>query len=143
MKYISQNEKSTTEFAAKFAGTIQKGDIICLDGDLGTGKTVFAKAIIKQLGITENVSSPTFTILHEYHGEYNIYHFDLYRITNSEEMYELGFEEYFYSDGICIIEWASVMEELLPRECVRIKIAYGQMPNHREIEVTNAKNFSY
>ena len=93
------------------------GEIYCLDGDLGTGKTVFTQGFAKGLGIDEAVNSPTFTIIQEYdEGRLPLYHFDVYRIGNPEEMYEIGYEDYFYGQGVCLIEWAKLIEELIPDE---------------------------
>ncbi len=100
------------------------GAILCLDGELGVGKTVLVKGIAKGLEIDEPVSSPTFTILQEYHaGRLPLYHFDVYRIEDPEEMYELGYEDYFFGNGVCLIEWSSLIEELLPAGAIRIVIA--------------------
>ena len=98
-------------------------DIYTLDGDLGVGKTIFTKGMAKGLGIEEPVTSPTFTILQEYEsGRLPLYHFDVYRIGDPEEMDEIGYEDYFYGQGICLIEWAGLIEELIPKEAVRICI---------------------
>ena len=99
------------------------GMLFCLDGELGTGKTVFAKGFAKGLGITEPVNSPTFTILQEYKGgRLPLYHFDVYRIGSPEEMDELGYEDYFYGDGVCLVEWASRISEVLPADTIYIKL---------------------
>lgn len=99
------------------------GQIYCLDGDLGVGKTVFTQGFAKGLGIDEPVSSPTFTIIQEYReGRMPLYHFDVYRIGSPDEMDELGYEEYFYSDGVCLIEWSRLIEELIPPEAVHVTI---------------------
>lgn len=91
------------------------GEVYCLLGDLGTGKTVFTQGFAKGLGITEAVNSPTFTIIQEYEeGRLPFYHFDVYRIEDIEEMYELGYEDYFYGNGVCLIEWSNLIEEILP-----------------------------
>ncbi len=93
----------------------EPGDIICLYGDLGVGKTVFTKGLAEGLGICEPIQSPTFTILREYHeGRLPFYHFDVYRIGDLEEMDEIGYEDYVYGDGICLIEWANLIDEILP-----------------------------
>ena len=92
-------------------------------GDLGVGKTVFTKGLARGLGITEPVSSPTFTIVQEYReGRLPLYHFDVYRIGDLEEMEEIGYEDYFYGDGVCLIEWANLIQELIPREAVSVVI---------------------
>lgn len=99
------------------------GDIYLLEGDLGVGKTVFAQGLAHGLGITEPVTSPTFTILQEYEdGRLPLYHFDVYRIADPEEMYEIDHERYFFGEGVCLIEWAGLIEELLPDNCGMIRI---------------------
>ena len=99
------------------------GDIYTLEGDLGVGKTIFTKGVARGLGIDEPVTSPTFTILQEYEsGRLPLYHFDVYRIGDPEEMDEIGYEDYFYGQGICLIEWASRIEELIPAEAIRVCI---------------------
>ncbi len=99
------------------------GMIFCLNGDLGAGKTVFSKGVARGLGITEPVSSPTFTMIQEYTGgRLPLYHFDVYRIGELEEMDELGYEDYFFGQGVCLIEWSSRIDELIPEEAIRITI---------------------
>jgi tRNA threonylcarbamoyladenosine biosynthesis protein TsaE len=101
----------------------KSGEIYCLSGDLGVGKTVFTQGFAKGLGVTDTVNSPTFTIVQEYEGkELPFYHFDVYRIADAEEMEEIGYEEYFYGNGVCLIEWAELIDELLPEERIRITI---------------------
>ena len=99
------------------------GDVYTLVGDLGVGKTVFTQGIAEGLGITEPVSSPTFTIVQVYEeGRMPFYHFDVYRIGDIEEMDEIGYEDYFYGDGLCMIEWANLIEEILPEQIIEITI---------------------
>ncbi|MCI5480640.1 MAG: tRNA (adenosine(37)-N6)-threonylcarbamoyltransferase complex ATPase subunit type 1 TsaE [Lachnospiraceae bacterium] len=99
------------------------GEIYTLDGDLGTGKTVLTQGLAAGLGITEHVNSPTFTIVQEYEGgRLPLYHFDVYRIGDVEEMDEIGYEDYFYGNGVCLIEWADLIREILPLNCIRIRI---------------------
>ena len=102
----------------------KKGDIFCLNGDLGVGKTVFTQGFAAGLGITEPVNSPTFTILQQYdEGRLPLYHFDVYRIADPDEMADIGYEEYFFSgDGVCLVEWPGQIEELLPEEARWIRI---------------------
>ena len=103
-----------------------------LIGDLGTGKTTLTKSIAAALGIQGHITSPTFNIVKEYKtGRVPLYHFDVYRITDPDEMYELGYEEYFYGDGVCVIEWADLIEELLPEHTIRIEIQYGENEGER------------
>ena len=115
--------EDTFRVGEQLAKDARPGDIYTLDGDLGVGKTIFTKGMAKGLGIEEPVTSPTFTILQEYEsGRLPLYHFDVYRIGDPEEMDEIGYEDYFYGQGICLIEWAGLIEELIPKEAVRICI---------------------
>ena len=107
-----------------------------LIGDLGTGKTTLTKSIARGLGVTETVTSPTFNIIREYKsGRIPLYHFDVYRIGDPDEMFELGYEEYFYGDGICVVEWADIIEELLPEDAVIIRIERGADEEEREYRI--------
>lgn len=107
----------------KLAEEARPGQIYCLDGDLGVGKTVFTQGFAEGLGISEPVNSPTFTILQEYgEGRMPLYHFDVYRIGDAEEMEEIGYEDCFYEDGVCLIEWARLIEEIIPDTAVWITI---------------------
>ena len=102
---------------------LKPGTVICLDGDLGAGKTVFVKGVAKGLGVTDTVCSPTFTILQEYRdGRMPLYHFEVYRIEDPEEMYEIGFDDYLYGEGVCLIEWAKNVAELIPEGALKITI---------------------
>ena len=117
---------------------VKPGDIICLNGDLGVGKTVFTQGIADGLGITEPVSSPTFTIVQVYEeGRMPFYHFDVYRIGDIEEMDEIGYEDYFYGEGLCMIEWANLIEEILPdkRYDVTIKKDLEKGFDYRKITI--------
>lgn len=106
-KYISNSVEDTNKIAEEFAKTIEPGQIVLLVGDLGAGKTAFVKGVVKALhGDPDQVTSPTFTIVNEYSlDDFPIYHFDLYRLENPNELYNIGFEEYFYGSGVCFIEW--------------------------------------
>lgn len=113
--YETYSAEETRALGRKIGETAQPGDVYTLVGDLGVGKTVFTQGIAEGLGITEPVSSPTFTIVQIYEeGRMPFYHFDVYRIGDPEEMDEIGYEDYFYGDGLCMIEWANLIEELLP-----------------------------
>lgn len=119
----THSEKETFDYAMALGQKAQPGSIYCLDGDLGTGKTVFAKGFARGLGIEEPVTSPTFTIVKEYEGgRLPLYHFDVYRIADPDEMYAIGYEDYFYGEGVCLVEWSQLIEELLPEQAVRIRI---------------------
>ena len=119
----SFSEKDTYEYARKLAEQVKVGEIYCLSGDLGVGKTVFTKGFAAGIGITEPVSSPTFTIVQIYEdGRMPLYHFDVYRIEDIEEMEEIGYEDCFFGEGVCLIEWAELIKEILPDNCKRILI---------------------
>lgn len=114
--YETGSAEETAELGRKIGEHAMPGEVYTLNGDLGVGKTVFTQGIARGLGITEPVSSPTFTILQIYdEGRLPFYHFDVYRIGDVEEMEEIGYEDYFYGDGICMVEWAGLIEELLPK----------------------------
>lgn len=113
------------EFAKKLANYVKPGDLIALIGDLGTGKTTFSQNFAKEFGITENLKSPTFNYVLEYFsGKFPLYHFDVYRLSNPEEIYEIGYEDYLNGDGVLLIEWANIIESELPKEYIEIKFEY-------------------
>lgn len=115
--------EETKQFGFELGKNAKPGDIYCLDGDLGVGKTVFTQGFAKGLGVEdEYITSPTFTIINEYEGRLKLYHFDVYRIGSLEEMDDTGYEDYFFGDGVCLVEWAELIEELIPKEAVWIKI---------------------
>ena len=118
----SEREEESFQLAKKLGEKAKKGDIYCLEGELGTGKTVFAKGFAKGLEIEEIVDSPTFTIVKEYQGREKLYHFDVYRIEDIEELQEIGFSEMISGDAICLIEWASQIEEEIPENAKWITI---------------------
>ena len=115
--------EETFELGKKLGRMAQPGTIICLNGDLGTGKTVFTQGFAAGLDIAEPVSSPTFTIVQVYEeGRLPLYHFDVYRIGDLEEMEEIGYDDYFFGQGICLIEWAELIEEILPEKRIEVII---------------------
>ena len=118
----SRSEADSFQLAKKLGEKAKKGEIYCLEGELGTGKTVFAKGFAKGLGIEEIVDSPTFTIVKEYQGREKLYHFDVYRIEDVEELQEIGFSEMISGDAVCLIEWASQIEEEIPENAKWITI---------------------
>ena len=123
MIYETNSEKETFELGKNLGEQAKAGQIFCLNGDLGVGKTVFTQGFAKGLGIEENVNSPTFTIIQVYEeGRIPLYHFDVYRIGDPEEMCEIGYEEYFFGEGVCLIEWSKLIEELIPEEAINIEI---------------------
>ena len=120
---ISLNNLEETEKFGLFLGeNLKPGDVVCLNGDLGAGKTTLTKSIAKGLGIDDYVTSPTFTIVNEYYGKTDLYHIDTYRLDDMVDVDYLGFDEYFYSDGVTIVEWAEKIRDSLPEEYMEINI---------------------
>ena len=118
----TNNPEATEALGEKLGREARAGQIYCLSGDLGVGKTVFTKGFAKGLGITEHVTSPTFAIVNEYEGRLPLYHFDVYRIGDVSEMDEIGYEDCFYGEGVCLIEWSQLIPEILPEHVIRIRI---------------------
>ena len=121
------SEEETRSLGHRIAGRLQRGDVVALYGDLGAGKTVLTKGIGSALGIGQDlITSPTFTLLNEYtSAEMPLFHFDAYRIEAPEEFYDLGYEDYFFGDGVCIVEWAGKVELLLPGDAVRLRLEHA------------------
>lgn len=118
---VTQSEWQTKQVAKRLAECLETG-VIALDGDLGAGKTVFAKGFAQGLGVSEEIISPTFTLVREYQGRVKFNHFDVYRIEDPEEMFEIGFEEYLEQKGVTLIEWASLIRDILPQDILSIQI---------------------
>ena len=142
IRFVSRSLSETVVFSEKIALSISVPCVINLVGDLGSGKTTFAQGFIKALGVNDNVTSPTFTLLNEYKGKVPIYHFDMYRIENPEETQQLGFEEYFdlaCLNGITLVEWAERTPHLLPKNYTQINIKAID-ENSREFTVSLIQN---
>ena len=121
--YESNSASETFDLGFKLGEACVAGQVYCLNGDLGVGKTVFTQGFAKGLGIDEPINSPTFTIVQVYEeGRMPFYHFDVYRIGDPYEMEEIGYEEYFYGDGVCLVEWGQLIDELLPKDCKFVTI---------------------
>lgn len=119
----SHSPEETFRLGEQLARAARPGSVYCLDGDLGTGKTVFTQGFAAGLGIEGPVSSPTFTIMQRYEsGRLPLCHFDVYRIGDPEELYEIGIEEYFYGEGVCLVEWAQLFPEVIPADAIHIRI---------------------
>ena len=133
-KIFLDKEEKTREIGTKLGKLLFPGAVICLIGDLGAGKTTMTQSLAKSLGIDDYITSPTFNIVNEYEGRIPLYHFDVYRIGCSEEMYDIGFDEYIDSEGVCIIEWSNLIEDILPEEYLKIELKYKE--NGREMLLT-------
>ncbi len=127
-----KNEEDTKAFGINLGQKARAGQVIALIGDLGTGKTTLTKYIAQGLGITENISSPTFTIVKEYEtGRIPLYHFDVYRIGDPDELFNIGAYEYFDGNGLCVVEWADLVQDELPEDTDFIFIEYGDEEGER------------
>ena len=130
------SESDTRALGFSIAEALEPGDIVALVGDLGTGKTALTKYIAEGLGVTEKISSPTFTIIKEYKsGRLPLYHFDVYRLGGAEEFYDIGGEELLDGDGACVIEWADIIADALPGDALLIKLDYGNHEGGRVAEI--------
>ncbi len=133
-KLITKNPEETFNLGKKLGQQLKKGDIVCLVGDLGAGKTAFSKGIGEGLEVVDYITSPTYTIINEYHGRLPLYHFDVYRLNGIEEMDELGYEEYFFGDGVVVVEWADLIKHIIPEHAIWITMKRTNIEDEREIE---------
>lgn len=132
MKIVTKSEEETLRAGEAYAKGLRAGDVVLLEGDMGAGKTAFAKGVAKGLGIEETVLSPTYAYMHDYDGR--LFHYDCYRIESVEQAERLGLSDYFDMGGICLIEWSQNIAELLPPDCKRVTITKIN-ENEREIEL--------
>lgn len=138
----SFSPETTAELGNRIGKQVVAGDIICLNGDLGVGKTVFTQGLAMGLGISEPVNSPTFTLIQEYdEGRIPLYHFDVYRISGSWDMDDLGYEDYFYGEGVCLVEWGNLIEELLPENTIFVTIEKDLEKGFDYRKITVSKDF--
>jgi len=139
--FESSSPLETQKIAEELAKDLKAGDILTLDGDLGAGKTVFSKGIAKGLGIAKEVTSPTFIIMQSYEGgRLPLYHFDVYRLEDSDELLETGAEDYLFGNGVSIIEWAEIIEDILPDNVIRVNITRDPEKGDDYRKITIEKN---
>lgn len=131
-RFVCNNEDQTRALGSAFSRILKPGDLVGLNGDLGAGKTFICKEMIKALGVEDEVTSPSYTIMNEYGS---VYHFDVYRLNDIEEMYEIGYEEFFFSDGMCFVEWSDEVASLLPDAYFRIEMTLGDDLGQRIVEI--------
>ncbi|MBS7298912.1 MAG: tRNA (adenosine(37)-N6)-threonylcarbamoyltransferase complex ATPase subunit type 1 TsaE [Eubacteriales bacterium] len=140
MVYKSNSPSETAKIASTLAKKLKRGNVVCLNGELGVGKTAFTKGLCEALGVTEHVTSPTYTIINRYEAEVPVFHIDAYRIDDSDEMYEIGFEDCL-TEGISVIEWSVMIEDLLPENRIEIEIRrdINVHEDYREINIKEQK----
>ncbi len=129
---ITNSEFETIDFAKEFAKKLKPNDVVLLSGEMGAGKTIFAKGVALGLGIDGEITSPTYAYMNDYDGK--LYHYDCYRLTSSAQAEGLGLTDYFYAGGVCLIEWAENIQEILPDNCIKVKITKLDLTK-RQIEV--------
>ena len=133
---VTRTAGETLALGRDFASLLRRRDVVALYGGLGSGKTQFAKGVCLGLGIRDHVLSPSFTILNEYvEGKYPVYHFDFYRLRSLEELTEIGFEEYLFGDGVCLVEWADLVDSKLTKDRYDVKLELGSTPDERIVNI--------
>ena len=126
MEYLTKSEAETEALGARLAEQLEPGGVVAFTGDLGAGKTAFTRGLARGLGITERVTSPTFTVVNEYEGgRLPLFHFDMYRLGSSEELFGIGWEDYLARGGVCAVEWSENVEDALEEDAVRVDIRRG------------------
>ena len=136
VKIVLKGLKETEEFGQKLGSLLEGGDLLSLTGDLGAGKTTLTKSIGIGLEISDYITSPTFTLINEYKGRVWLYHFDVYRLEGVEDLLDLGYEDYFYSDGVTIVEWGDKIEDILPENRININIKKGKKLDERIVTLS-------
>ena len=141
MTYVTNSPAETEALGQRLAERLQPGDVIAYTGDLGAGKTAFTRGLARGLGITERITSPTFTIVNEYQGgRLPLFHFDMYRLGSSDELCEIGWEDYLARGGVCAVEWSEIVADALEEDCIRVDIRQGDTENQRKITVEGVED---
>ena len=136
MEYVSNSPAETEALGAALAGRLKPGAVVAFSGDLGAGKTAFVRGMARGLDIPERVTSPTFTIVNEYEGgRLPLFHFDMYRLSSSDELFDIGWEDYLARGGVCAVEWSENVSDALEADCIRVDIRRGAHDNQRLIRI--------
>jgi tRNA threonylcarbamoyladenosine biosynthesis protein TsaE len=142
MTFISNSESETAALGEKLGAALKSGDVVALYGDLGSGKTAFVRGVARGMGIMARVYSPTFTIVNEYEGKPPLFHFDMYRIGGSDELFDIGWEDYLDSGAVCVVEWSENVEEALSLQNI-VKVNFKKLSDtSREINITGREVFA-
>lgn len=137
MEYVSNSPAETEALGAALAGRLKPGAVVAFSGDLGAGKTAFVRGMARGLDIPERVTSPTFTIVNEYEGgRLPLFHFDMYRLGSSDELFDIGWEDYLARGGVCAVEWSENIADALEEDTIRVDIRRGEHDNQRIITIT-------
>ena len=140
-EYLTNGEEETEELGCHLGHVLEPGTVIAYTGDLGAGKTAFTRGLARGLGIPDRVTSPTFTIVNEYEGgRLPLFHFDMYRLGSSEELFDIGWEDSLARGGVCAVEWSENVEDALDDDTIRVEIRRGEQENQRRITIINAPN---
>lgn len=140
MTYTTDRVQQTEALGERLAQKLTGGEVVAFTGDLGAGKTAFTRGLARGLGITERVTSPTYTIVNEYEGErLPLFHFDMYRLTSSDELYDIGWEDYLARGGVCAVEWSEIVEDALEADAIRVDIKNGGGEDRRVITITGVE----
>lgn len=139
MEYLSHSPEETEQLGEQLGRTLRPGSVVAYRGDLGMGKTAFTRGLARGLGCTCRVTSPTFTIVNEYSGALPLFHFDMYRLDSSDELFDIGWEDYLSRGGVCAVEWSERVEDALPEDALWVSFARGNGENDRIITVTGGE----
>ncbi len=136
MEWITNSEEETEQLGQRLGQAVQAGAVIAYTGDLGAGKTAFTRGLARGLGIRERITSPTFTIVNEYEGgRLPLFHFDMYRLGSSDELYDIGWEDYLARNGVCAVEWSERVEDALEEDTIRVDVRRGDSDDQRRISI--------
>ncbi len=139
MEYLSHSPEETEQLGEQLGRTLRPGSVVAYRGDLGMGKTAFTRGLARGLGCTCRVTSPTFTIVNEYSGALPLFHFDMYRLDSSDDLFDIGWEDYLSRGGVCAVEWSERVEDALPEDALWVSFARGDGENDRIITVTGGE----
>lgn len=140
MQFVSHSTQETEQFGEEVAKSLRGGDVLAFTGSLGMGKTAFTRGLARGLGCRGRVTSPTFTIVNEYEGRTPLFHFDMYRLGSSDELFDIGWDDYLARDGVCAVEWSERVSDALPDDTIYVDIARGEEDeNTRTITVTGGR----
>ncbi|MCI8437648.1 MAG: tRNA (adenosine(37)-N6)-threonylcarbamoyltransferase complex ATPase subunit type 1 TsaE [Lawsonibacter sp.] len=136
MRYVTNSEEETEALGARLAAVLTPGTVVAFTGDLGAGKTAFTRGLARGLGVTDRVTSPTFTIVNEYEGgRLPLFHFDMYRLASSEELFDIGWEDYLQRGGVCAVEWSENVSDALEEDALSVEISRGEQDGQRVIVI--------